>query len=281
MTVDVFLAVIAAGLMHAAWNAMIKQRLDRFMSISLMSFSMAALSIACLPFFEVPQGFTWFWIGVSAALHTGYKIFLIRAYEAGDLAQVYPLARGSAPLLTAVFGFVLLGEQLSTIMTVGIAVLCLGITLMSMRGGATLGRLNGIAIVNALITSLFIAAYTLTDGIGGRSAPSASSYAVWMFAIDGVWMALFCTYMRGPEVFSAIAAQWRSALISGALSLGAYWIVIWAMTRAPIAAVAALRETSILFAVLISVLFLGERLTSWRLAAVALIVAGVILLRLG
>lgn len=281
MSFDVFLAVLAAGLMHAGWNAMIKQRMDRFLSISLMSFSMAGLSIICLPFFAVPQGFTWFWIVLSALLHTGYKIFLIRAYETGDLAQVYPLARGSAPLLTAVVGFMLLGENLSLIMTLGIAVLCLGIALMSMRGGAALGRLNGLAIVNALITSVFIAAYTLTDGIGGRSAVSPSSYAVWMFAIDGLWMAAFCIAVRGRSAFFGILPQWRQGLVTGALSLGAYWVVIWAMTKAPIAAVAALRETSILFAMVISVVFLREKLTRWRVGSALLIVAGVILLRSG
>ena len=281
MTFDVFLAVIAAALMHAVWNAMIKQRLDRFLSISLMSFSMAGLSIVCLPFFPVPQGMTWVWIILSAVLHTGYKIFLIRTYDAGDLAQVYPLARGAAPLLTAIFGFVLLGEALSPAMALGIVVLCLGIGLMSARGGALLEKLERSAIGYALITSCFIAAYTLTDGIGGRGAVSASSYAVWMFAIDGLWMATFCMMVRGPAAFIAVLPQWKSGLVTGALSLGAYWLVIWAMTKAPIAAVAALRETSILFAVLISVLVLKERLTVWRIGASVLIVIGVIVLRSG
>jgi drug/metabolite transporter (DMT)-like permease len=281
LSLDVFFAVLAAAVMHAAWNAVIKQRLDRFLSISLMSFSMGGLSLICLPFVAVPQGFTWFWIILSALLHTGYKIYLIRAYDSGDLAQIYPLARGTAPLITAAVGVLLLSEVLSGTMVAGIVVLCLGIGLMSARGGANLERLSGHAIVNALITSLFIAAYTLTDGIGGRTAPSASSYAVWMFAIDGLWMALFCMMVRGPKAFASVLPEWKSGLVTGALSLGAYWIVIWAMTKAPIAAVAALRETSILFAVIISVLFLKERLTKWRLIASLLIIAGVIGLRLG
>lgn len=281
MTFEVFGAVIAAALMHAGWNAMIKQRLDRFLSISLMSFSMATLSVACLPFFAVPQGVTWLWIVLSAALHTGYKIFLIRAYDAGDLAQVYPLARGSAPLLTAIFGYLLLGEALSPLMASGIVVLCLGIWLMSARGGSALAKLDRKAIGYALVTSCFIAAYTLVDGIGGRSAVSASSYAVWMFAVDGVWMAMFCMMVRGPASFLAVLPQWKSGLVTGALSLGAYWLVIWAMTKAPIAAVAALRETSILFAVIISIFVLKEQPTVWRIVASALIVAGVVVLRAG
>ena len=281
MSLEVFFAVLAAAIMHAAWNAMIKQRLDRFLSISLMSFAMGLLSLACLPFVAIPQGITWFWIILSALLHTGYKIYLIRAYDSGDLAQIYPLARGAAPLIMALAGVLLLSEILSPTMATGIIVLCVGIGLMAARGGVQLERLSGLAISNALITSLFIAGYTLTDGIGARTAPTASSYAVWMFAIDGFWMALFCMVMRGRQAFVSVLPEWRSGLVTGALSLGAYWIVIWAMTKAPIAAVAALRETSILFAVLISVVFLKERLTGWRSLACLLIVAGVIVLRMG
>ena len=281
MSLEVFLAVLAAAAMHAAWNAIIKQRLDRFLSISLMSFSMGALAVACLPFVAVPQGFTWFWILISALLHTGYKIYLIRAYDSGDLAQIYPLARGTAPLITAIAGLIFLAEALSPMMAAGIAILCLGIGLMSARGGATLEKLSRTAIANALITSLFIAAYTMTDGIGGRSAASASSYAAWMFAIDGFWMTLFCMMVRGRAAFASILPQWRSGLLTGALSLAAYWLVIWAMTKAPIAAVAALRETSILLAVLISVIVLKEKMTRWRAIASLLIVCGVIALRLG
>ena len=281
MSFDVFFAVLAAAVMHAAWNAMIKQRLDRFLSITSMSFWMGALSLVCLPFFPVPQGFTWFWIILSAMLHTGYKIYLIRAYDSGDLAQIYPLARGAAPLITALAGVLLLSEILSPMMAVGIVILCMGIGLMAARGGAMLERLSATAISNALITSLFIASYTLTDGVGARTAPTASSYAIWMFVIDGCLMCIFCLSMRGRQAYFQMLPECRSGAVSGALSLGAYWIVIWAMTKAPIAAVAALRETSILFAVLISVLFLKEKLTRWRLISCALIVVGVIALRLG
>ena len=195
---------------------MIKQRLDRFLSISLMSFSMGLLALVCLPFVAVPQGVTWYWIILSALLHTGYKIYLIRAYESGDMAQVYPLARGSAPLITALAGLLLLGEQLSWLTVAGIAIVSAGIVAMSAKGGAQLESLNRTAIANAMITSLFIAGYTLTDGIGGRSAASASSYAVWMFAIDGFWMALFCTAVRGRSVFKSVLPEWKSGLATGA-----------------------------------------------------------------
>lgn len=280
MTTDVFLAVLAAAFMHAGWNALVKIRLDRFLSISLMSFGMGAISLLCLPFVEVPRGQTWFWILLSAALHTGYKLFLIRSYREGDLGQVYPLARGTAPLLTALASAVLLREMVSPPTAISILVLCSGIVLMSMRGGSGVKSLSPTAVGFALATAAFICAYTLTDGIGARTAASASSYTVWLFVIDGFWMGAFCLVVRGRPAVDAMLPAWRTGLLTGALSLGAYWIAIWAMTQAPIAMVAALRETSILFALGLSALFLNERLTGWRVSAAALIVVGVAGLRL-
>lgn len=281
LTADVFFAVLAAAFMHAGWNALIKVRLDRFLSVSLMSFGMGAISLVCLPFVAAPSGETWVWILLSAALHTGYKLFLIRAYGEGDLGQIYPLARGTAPLLTAVGSALLIGELVSPLTGLSILVLSLGILLMSLRGGDGIARMSRTAVAYALGTSLFIAAYTLTDGVGGRSAESASSYTVWLFLIDGFWMGLLCVALRGRTAVDAMLPAWRIGLITGGLSLGAYWIVIWAMTKAPIAAVAALRETSILFALALSAVFLKERLTPWRLSAAGLILAGMAGLRLG
>ena len=280
MTAEVFIAVLAAALMHAGWNALIKIRLDPFLSISLMSFGMGTISLACLPFLAVPAGSTWIWILLSVALHTGYKLFLVSAYKAGDLGQVYPLARGTAPLLTACGSALLIGEILSIPTMVAIAVLCLGILLMSVRGASSAATLRRDTVLYALGTSVFIAFYTLVDGIGGRSAPGAMSYTAWLFVIDGFSMGLLCLGLRGRAALDAMLPAWRRGLGTGALSLGGYGIIIWAMTQAPIAAVAALRESSILFALVLSSLMLKERLTPWRIAAAMLILAGVVGLRI-
>ncbi|MGI9483568.1 MAG: EamA family transporter [Hyphomicrobiales bacterium] len=277
----VIFAVLGAAVMHASWNAVIKVGLDKFLSISLMSLFMGAISLVFIPFVDVPQGVTWIWIIISAALHTGYKLLLIRAYSVGDMGQVYPLARGTAPLITAIAAAVLLGEGLSPAMMAGIAVLCAGIWLMSFKGGGAAKELNPAAIWYALATSVFIGGYTLTDGIGVRSASTVASYAAWMFAIDGFWMVAVCMMVRGAGSLSVLARQWKTGLLVGALSVGGYWIVMWAMTRAPIAAVAALRETSVLAALVISVLFLKEKITPWRAGAALSIVAGVVILRVG
>jgi drug/metabolite transporter (DMT)-like permease len=280
LTTGVFLAVLAAAFMHAGWNALIKVRLDPFLSISLMSLGMAAISLACVIFVAVPAGWTWMWIGLSVVLHTGYKLFLVRAYRIGDLGQVYPLARGTAPLLTALGSAVLIGEVVSLSAGIAIAALCLGILLMSLRGAGTAAQFGRSTVLYALGTSGFIALYTLVDGVGGRSAPSASSYTVWLFLLDGLAMGLVCIAVRGPATVAGLLPAWRTGLGTGALSLGAYWIVIWAMTQAPIAAVAALRESSILFALVLSTVMLKERLTAWRIAAGVLILAGVAGLRI-
>lgn len=281
MQIDVFLAVLAAALMHAGWNAIIKMRLDRLSAMTLMSFLMGALAALTLPFIAPPGAESWKWILTGSALHTGYKLFLVRAYAAGDLVQIYPLARGAAPLITAVAGLFILGEDLSATAMLSIAVLSIGIALMAFRGGGGVSRLSGSAVFYALITSIFIASYSLNDGIGARTASSPFSYGAWLFSIDGFAMAAIALPALPRGAIAAMRHEWRGGLAAAALSLGAYVIVLWAMTRAPVAAVAALRESSILFALLISVIVLKERLTPWRVVAALTILAGVAGLRLG
>ncbi len=279
MSAFVFFAVLAAAAMHAGWNAVIKIRLDRFASISLMTLATAVVSLPVLPFVAFPSAETWSWIGASLVFHTGYKYFLTRAYDSGDLAQAYPLARGSAPLLTTIGAIVLFREMPEAVAVGGIVLLSAGTFLMSLRGGSIDG-LRSQAVFYALVTSLFITGYTLTDGMGARSADTALSYAAWLYIGDGIWSSIFCILLRGPGIVRVVLPEWKSALGAGFLSAAAYAIAMWAMTKAPIAVVAALRETSILFAMMLSVLMIGERLTRWRVAAALLIVGGVAALRL-
>jgi drug/metabolite transporter (DMT)-like permease len=276
----VFFAVLLAAAMHATWNALLKVRLDRFAAISLMSFGMGVVSLPFLPFVAVPTGITWFWLGLSSALHIGYNYFLARAYETGELGQAYPLARGTAPLFTTLGGLVLIGEVPGKIAALGILLLCAGTFLMSMRGGG-MNALGRRPVIYALATSVFIAGYTLADGSGARSAATAASYIVWLFIIEGITAIAACILVRGPRVVRVMLPEWKVCLVSGLLSATGYGIVIWAMTKAPIATVAALRESSILFAMVLSVVMLGESMTRWRAAAALLIVGGVVALRLG
>lgn len=280
MSATVFFAVLAAAAMHATWNALIKVRLDPFISIQLMSVGMGVAALPLVLLVGWPQWPSAGWLLLSTlVLHTGYKFFLTKAYETGDLAQAYPLARGTAPLIVMLAGIPLLGETLSPVALLGILLLSAGTFLMSLRG--SVGSFAGRAVGFALVTSVFIAGYTLADGVGGRSAPSPLNYAVWLYIADAVWSLAFCAIVRGPRSLRLMLPEWRIGLGAGVLSAAAYAIAIWAATQAPVAMVAALRETSILFAMILSVWMIGERMTRWRAAAALCIVAGVVALRLG
>jgi drug/metabolite transporter (DMT)-like permease len=276
----VFLAVLLAAAFHAGWNAIVKIDLDRFLSITLISLAAGTVAVAALPFVAVPQASAWPWLAVSALLHTGYKIFLVQAYRAGDLGQVYPIARGAAPLLVSL-AMLAIGEVLTAHATAGIALLVGGVWLMSVRGGRDLAKLEGRAVAFALATSVFIASYTVTDGLGARINGDAHGYSVWLFVLDGLLMLALLLAMRGRCGLGAMRPFLVSGLAGGAMSLGAYWIVIWAATVAPIAMVAALRESSVLFAGAISVLILREPPTRWRVLSASIIVIGVALMRAG
>lgn len=281
MTPTVFLAVLAAAAMHATWNALVKVRSDRFASITLTSLGMTLSALPVLPFVEAPGPAAWPWMAASMIIHIGYRLFLVRAYEHGDLAQTYPLARGTAPLITAIGGVFVLSEVPTALAVFGILLLSLGTLLMSLRGGGHLATLNRAAVGYALTTSLFISGYTLADGSGVRIASSAVGYAAWLFVCDGLFATAIGLGVRGRRLLVADAAEWGANILAGFLSAAAYAIAMWAMTRAPVASVASLRETSILFAMLISVFALGEKMTGWRGAAALSIVAGVVALRMG
>jgi drug/metabolite transporter (DMT)-like permease len=278
MSAAVFFAVLFAALLHAGWNALVKLGLDRFSSILVLALFQSAIATVLLPFFAGPAAAAWPWLLTGSALHTGYKLFLIRAYRHGELSQVYPLARGAAPMIVALAGAVLLGERLSIAGVAAVLAIAGGILLIALGGAGAL-RLSRSASAWALGTACFTAAYTVVDGYGARLSGTAAGFALWLFLIDGVLMAAVALAIRGPAAFAALRPAWRGGLAAGAMSLGSYWIAIWAFTEAPLALVAALRETGILFALLIGFLFLRERIDPARWAAAGLIVAGILLMR--
>ncbi len=280
MTVTVFLALLAAAFMHATWNALIKMRADRFASITITSLGMALAAVPILPFVPIPPLAAWPWIAGSVIIHIGYRLFLVRAYDAGDMAQTYPLARGTAPLLTAVGAIFLNKEVPGDLALLGILLLSCGTVLMSLRGGLHLEKFNRRAVGYALLTATLISGYTLSDGNGARVASTAVSYAAWLFVCDGTTATAIGFAARGRALVPVIAREWKTGLLAGVLSAASYGIAMWAMTKAPIASVAALRETSILFALMISVPVLGEAATRWRVLAALCIVVGAMALRL-
>jgi drug/metabolite transporter (DMT)-like permease len=277
----VFMAVLLAAAFHAGWNAIVKIDLDRFLSITLISLAASIVAMPILPFVAIPGAAAWPVLLFSLCLHTGYKLFLIQAYRAGDLGQVYPIARGAAPLLVSSVMLLVFGEKLTPAAMAGIALLACGICLMSVRGGRDRAKLEKRAIGFALTTSIFIAGYTITDGLGARLNGDAHGYAVWLFLLDGLIMLGIMLALRGRRELVALGPYWKSGLAGGSMALGAYWIVIWATTLAPIALVSALRESSVLFAAAISVFILREPLTRWRVLSALAIVTGILATRMG
>jgi len=276
----VFLAVLFAAACHAGWNALIKVGLDPLSTTTLISLGAGLVALALVPLVGVPAWAAWPWLIASVIVHLCYFASLIESYRTGDLGQVYPIARGSAPLMTAAATTVFIGEKLSLIGWTGILSLVAGVLLLSARGGRELAEVDRRAIGFALFTALTICAYSVVDGIGARLSANPNAYSVWLFIGIAVVMLPYAIYRDGPDVIPAMRRFWRRGLAGGALQLLSYGIAIWAMTAAPIAIVATLRETSVLFGAVIAVVVLKEPLRAARIVAACLIVCGLILIRL-
>jgi len=276
----VFAAVLFAAACHAGWNAAIKKGLDPLATTVLISIGAALVAAPFMPVVGLPAAAAWPWVVASVLIHLVYFAALIESYRAGDMGQVYPIARGSAPLLTAAGTALLIGERIGLTAWIGVLLLAAGVVLMSLRGGRDLARLDRRAVGFALFTAVTICAYSLVDGIGARRAGSAHAYSAALFVGIGPVMTIYALARRGPGVMAIMRRHWGTGLAGGALQLGSYGIAIWAMTVAPIAIVASLRETSVLFGALIAVIVLGEPLRAVRVAAATAIVIGLALIRL-
>jgi drug/metabolite transporter (DMT)-like permease len=280
MEAHVFFAVLFGAACHAGWNAFLKVKLEPFSAIALIAIMSALVVLPVVPFLGVPVREAWPWIAASVAFHLGYFIALTEAYRIGDMGQVYPIARGAAPLLTAAGSALLIGEHIGPVAWTGILLLVAGVILMSLRGGREFARLDRRAVGFALFTAVTICAYSLVDGIGARLAGSAHAYSAALFVGIGPVMLAYALARNGAAVVPLMRRNWGAGLAGGALQVGSYAIAIWAMTVAPIAIVAALRETSVLFGALIAVIILREPLRPVRVAAAILIVFGLALIRL-
>jgi drug/metabolite transporter (DMT)-like permease len=279
MPTDVFLMVLGAALVHATWNALVKTDRDRLALIRVMSVTQLVLSLCLVPFVAVPAAESWPYLAASTVLCTGYMLFLNRAYQVADLSLVYPLARGAAPFIVAVVSVGLLGEQLGQTGILAILLIGLGITSLILARGAA-GLRDWRAIVLALVTGAFIGSYTIVDGLGARAAGSAHGYMIWLSLITALVIVGSVGWLqRGRR--SALSPRSRFAgIAAGIMSYGSAWVVIWALSLAPLAMVSALRETGIVFAVIIGVMFLKERVNPARLASIALTLVGTTLLKL-
>ena len=276
----VFLAVLFAAACHAGWNALIKGGLDPLSSATLIVAGATVFSLAAVFFVPLPAPASWPYLVASSVIHLFYFAGLAEAYRTGDLGQVYPIARGTAPLMTAVAGTFIVGEHLGVWAWGGIVALAFGVLLLSLRGGRDLAKLDRRAVGFALFTAVTICVYTVVDGIGARLAGNPVSYVLWGFIGICVCLAPYALWRNGHRLLADLAHFWQRGLAGGALQVVSYGVALWAMTLAPIAIIASLRETSVLFGALIAVLVLKEPLRAVRVAAALLIVTGLVLIRL-
>lgn len=276
MPLSVFAIVLFAALLHAGWNAIVKGAPDKLLTTILVAASAAVISSVALPFLPQPARASWPFLAASAVLQVGYYLLVARAYRGADMSQAYPLMRGTAPLIVALVSRFWLGEHLSAAAIAGVALICGGV--LSLALGARPTSAQGIRA--ALLNAVVIAGYTLIDGAGVRASGTPAAYTLWLNLLSGA-----------PLLAWVLAARWRTflpyarahlplGLAGGVGTLTSYGLALWAMTHAPVAVIAALRETSILFAAAIAVFVLHERLTPARILAALLIAAGAVVLRL-
>ncbi len=275
----VFFAVLFAALLHAIWNALLKISGDRLVIMAVTTATAALLVTPLLFTLPAPAPASWPFLAMSVGLHFIYMLLLVRAYGFGDFAQVYPVARGSAPLMTAILGYVFLHESMQPTELFGMLLIIGGIFSLTLERTAGILHLSHTALIYSLLTGVSIAAYSLIDGVGARLSGNSHSFAVWMFFLDGFLIPL-AAFIRRPSAIlkQTIQSVWRHGVIVAVLSTAGYWLVIWAFSLERIAPVAVLRETSVLFALLISFFVLKERISRIRIAIVLLIVTGILLL---
>ena len=283
LTSGVLAAVLGAAFLHALWNSLVKSADDKFLSSALVALWCGVAALAAGLVLPWPSRAAAPFVAASALVHIVYFLLVGRLYRNADLSVAYPIMRGLAPLVAALIAFATLAESPGPVAAVGVGILVCGVILMGASGVAH-GRIDAATIAVAVANSFVIAVYSVIDGegarIAGEGAPSAFAYNAWADALTAVGYAPVLVFLRGRSVPVAFFGAWRRGLVGGLAAFIGYAMVVWAMTRAPIATVAALRETSVVFAALIGVALLGEPLHAPRVVAAIVILAGVVTLRL-
>lgn len=278
------LAVLLGAALHASWNALVKSAGDKTVDTALVHFLGAVVALPFALYFGLPRPESWPFIAASLVIHIGYYIALAGAYQHGELGMTYPIMRGFAPLLVALGSGALIGEHPSTAAWLGTVAITVGVALVGLaHPGEALHHRKALAF--AFANAAIIAIYTVVDGLGVRASGDAAAYVFILFVLDGFPYPLLVWLRRTPEqrrdILAYARTRWPKAALGGAASIGSYAIALWAMTKAPVASVAALRETSVLFAALLGTWLLKEKFGWQRAAGTAVVVAGVMALRLG
>jgi drug/metabolite transporter (DMT)-like permease len=271
--------LLLAAAMHAGWNALVKAEKDRLAGLTAVVATGGIVGLGSLAFVPPLAIDAVPYLVASVVLHTVYAVLLVRSYESGDLSHVYPIARGVGPLVVALFSATLIGETLGASEAIGVALVSAGILGIAATGAGG-ERFEARPTAYAVATGVAIAAYTIVDGLGARQTPAALSYVAWLAALEAPWLLAIAFLRRGPSLWPALRGAGFRGAVGGIVATAGYAIAIWAFTRGAMANVAALRETSVLFASLIGTLWLGEGFGRRRVIAAALVVAGLLAMNL-
>jgi drug/metabolite transporter (DMT)-like permease len=271
--------VLLAAVMHASWNAVVKSDRDRLASMGIVMATGAVICLALVPFVNFPAPAAWPWLLSSIVIHNFYFYFLLSAYAHGDLSHVYPIARGLGPVLVAIFSSTIAGETLSAVEAGGVTLVSIGILTVALANGVPRGS-DWRPTLYALITGITIAGYTFSDGLGARHSGDALGYIVWLNIFEGPWVIAVALWKRRGLMVPYLAQNWTRNVGGGVIATLGYGIAIWALSLGAMAHVAALRETSVIFAALIGTLLLREAFGLRRVLAAVLVVSGLLLMNL-
>jgi len=279
MESDVFLLVIFAAILHAIWNGMVKNFDDKVVSVSAIVFGHVPMAIAVMLFLPLPTLESVPYIILSAIIHQGYQVYLISAYKFGDLTKVYPVARGTGPIVATLISIALLGVLFSKFQIISIILISFGIIILGLLSKNS--QNNNKALFYSLATGFFIGMYSLTDGYGARISLSPLSFLGWSFILNAMIFPFTLKFMNCSNVFSRVFKEAKVVFwVGGTLSYIVYAIVVWAFTKAPIPLVAALRESGIIFSIIIGIFFLNEKISIYKVISIILIFLGVVGLKI-
>lgn len=279
ISLPVALAVLGAALLHAGWNAFLKSGEDKQLDAIGIAVGSGAVALVVTPFVGLPGSASWPWLAASAIVHIAYFRLLAGAYRWGDLSFTYPIMRGGGPLIVTVAGVALFGEVLPWVETFGVLLISAGILAFATHRApdpVALRKSLAFALANACV----IAAYTLIDAKGARVSGAPVAYALWFFVANGLVMLGIGCLQRGLDAPRHLLRRWRLSFVGGAGAVLAYGTALWAMTQAPVALVAVLRETSVVFAAALGAMFLREPFTARRVGATLVVLAGLFALRI-
>ncbi|MBB3999499.1 EamA family transporter [Aureimonas pseudogalii] len=263
---------LSAALAHATWNAFLRSSADRLQVVMVMSLAMVPVALPFALVLPLPPMGAWPFIGLSSALQVAYSLFLVAAYRHGDLGQVYPVVRGTVPVLVSLGGFLVVGQTLSSASVAGIALIVFGI--LGLTGGR--GRISAVSLLWATGTGAIVAVYATVDALGVRTAGDPLAYTAWICLLFGTLLPLAVWVARGRLAIDLRSRETWKAAVGGFVSLAAYGLVIAAFALGPAGPVTALRETSVVFAALLGSAFLSEALSWRRLLACIAVAAGAI-----